>query len=158
MSAKLGYTGRRVLLKGEDFSRLEVLADGRPLNLRLDIWAHSPDGFEAGYLGSGPAQLALAILADHLDGDDGKAFRLHQFFLERVIRHLPQFEDWSLPRKAVAEIIEEILREPRGEWTSPRASRPCLACGRLMNPEPFQDYDARGGLCYPCHEANKDAR
>ena len=36
----------------------------RDLPLRLDIFSHSPSGFEWGYLGSGPAQLALAILCD----------------------------------------------------------------------------------------------
>lgn len=36
-----------------------------PLPLRLEIRSHSPTGFEWGYGGSGPAQLALAILADH---------------------------------------------------------------------------------------------
>ena len=30
------------------------------------LYNHSPDGFEWGYHGSGPAQLALAILADYL--------------------------------------------------------------------------------------------
>ncbi len=37
----------------------------RPLGPRLDLANHSPDGFSWGYGGSGPAQLALAILADH---------------------------------------------------------------------------------------------
>lgn len=31
---------------------------------------HSPDGFEMGYAGSGPADLALAILCDHLHVGD----------------------------------------------------------------------------------------
>lgn len=43
--------------------------DGRPLPLRLDLVNHSPTGFEYGYCGSGPAQLAIAMLADCL-GDD----------------------------------------------------------------------------------------
>ena len=38
--------------------------NGQPLNPRLDLWNHSPTGFEFGYGGSGPAQLALALLAD----------------------------------------------------------------------------------------------
>jgi hypothetical protein len=37
----------------------------RPLPLRCDIVNHSPTGFSWGYAGSGPAQLALAILADY---------------------------------------------------------------------------------------------
>jgi hypothetical protein len=36
-----------------------------PLQTHQDIRNHSPDGFNWGYGGSGPSQLALAILADH---------------------------------------------------------------------------------------------
>lgn len=39
-----------------------VTVDNRSLNPRLDLFNHSPTGFEWGYGGSGPAQLALAIL------------------------------------------------------------------------------------------------
>lgn len=54
------YAGGRTST-GEPF----VLVDGRLLPLRLDLANHSPTGFAWGYGGSGPAQLALAILADH---------------------------------------------------------------------------------------------
>lgn len=57
------------------------------LPLRLDLRRHSPDGFEWGYAGSGPAQLALAILAHHL-GDDAEALRLYQDFKTLAIAHL----------------------------------------------------------------------
>jgi hypothetical protein len=51
------------------------------LDPRLDLWNHSPSGFEYGYGGSGPAQLALAILANHLGpGRENLAIRLHQHF------------------------------------------------------------------------------
>ena len=40
-----------------------------PLPLRLDLRNHSPDGFNFGYGGSGPAQLALALCADVLGSD-----------------------------------------------------------------------------------------
>ena len=36
-----------------------------PLAARRKLRKHSPDGFEWGYAGSGPTQLALALLADH---------------------------------------------------------------------------------------------
>jgi len=36
------------------------------LRPRFDLRRHSPDGFNWGYEGSGPAQLALALLADYL--------------------------------------------------------------------------------------------
>jgi Family of unknown function (DUF6166) len=44
-----------------------------------EVWNHSPTGFEFGYGGSGPAQLALAILLDFLN-DEPRAVRLHQAF------------------------------------------------------------------------------
>lgn len=43
------------------------------------VWNHSPDGFQWGYGGSGPAQLALAILLD-VTGDEELSVRLHQDF------------------------------------------------------------------------------
>lgn len=36
------------------------------LDPRHDLRNHSPDGFNWGYGGSGPSQLALALVADHL--------------------------------------------------------------------------------------------
>lgn len=43
------------------------------------LYNHSPDGFEFGYGGSGPAQLALAILLDYTN-DRKLALKLHQDF------------------------------------------------------------------------------
>ena len=47
---------------------------------------HSPDGFEFGYAGSGPAQLALAILLDFTE-DDELALRNYQDFKFRFVQH-----------------------------------------------------------------------
>jgi len=44
----------------------------------LRVWSHSPDGFNWGYAGSGPAQLALALLLEVTD--QATAVRLHQDF------------------------------------------------------------------------------
>lgn len=43
------------------------------------LWNHSPDGFNWGYGGSGPAQLALALLYD-VTRDKEVALRHHQDF------------------------------------------------------------------------------
>ena len=43
------------------------------------IWNHSPGGFNWGYQGSGPAQLALALLYD-VTRDKDIAVRFHQEF------------------------------------------------------------------------------
>ena len=49
----------------------------RRLKPRFDLRQHSPTGFEWGFGGSGPAQLALALLADW-SGDDGFALKHYQ--------------------------------------------------------------------------------
>ena len=81
-----------------------VTVDGGPLDPRLDLRNHSPTGFEWGYGGSGPAQLALAALADHL-GDDAEALRLYQDFKFAVVAKLPH-ESWTLS----SEDIDDALR------------------------------------------------
>lgn len=48
------------------------------------LFNHSPDGFGWGYRGSGPAQLALALLLD-TTGDNFKALKLHQDFKEEFV-------------------------------------------------------------------------
>jgi Family of unknown function (DUF6166) len=86
-----------------------VTVDGRPLDPRLDLYNHSPTGFEWGYCGSGPAQLALAILAEHLS-DDAEALNLYQRFKWAVIVGLPR-RRWTL----TSHIIEQILQNIRDQ-------------------------------------------
>lgn len=57
--------------------------DGTDLPLRLDLRDHSPTGFEWGYRGSGPAQLALAICA-YVAGDE-VALEVYQAFKDSKI-------------------------------------------------------------------------
>ena len=73
-----------------NFETREVLVNGKLLDPgpSLKIWNHSPDGFNWGYEGSGPAQLALAILL--LVTDKEIAVRCHQEFKRQVIARLPQ--------------------------------------------------------------------
>ena len=86
-------------------SRCHVIFYGKPgekpepLPLRLDLREHSPTGFEWGYGGSGPAQLALALLA-HALGDDKRAERLHQKFKSA---HIAPIEDsrWTFTSEQI---------------------------------------------------------
>jgi hypothetical protein len=59
-----------------------IRSDGTDLPLRLDVRSHSPAGFQWGYGGSGPAQLALAILLDAAEGTytEGQVEGIHQRF------------------------------------------------------------------------------
>lgn|SRR5579885_1943873 len=81
--------------------------DRRPLDPRTDIINHSPTGFAWGYSGSGPAQLALAILVDAL-GDERWAERLHHEFKRRVVANWPPDADWTITSDEVRRIAREI--------------------------------------------------
>lgn len=83
------YRGERDPRGFVDQGTLSVIENGafHRLDPRLDLFNHSPTGFEWGYGGSGPAQLALAILAD-ATGDDEVAVRLHQQYKREVIATL----------------------------------------------------------------------
>lgn len=66
----------------------------RTLRRRDDLMNHSPTGFEWGYEGSGPAQLALALLAHHTQ-DDAKAVSLHQAFKRDIVGNFAR-SGWNL--------------------------------------------------------------
>ena len=87
----------------------------KKLNPRFDLRNHSPTGFEWGYGGSGPAQLALAILADHTD-DSEKTLRYYQDFKFKVIGRLNE-DKWTLTsqevEKAFCEIQTKTIRVER---------------------------------------------
>lgn len=99
------------------------LADGRAQVVGLEqlVVHHSPDGFEWGYGGSGPSDLALNLLECYLQtvGYSGArhpcykgecfwaAWRLHQAFKHRVIMLLPvrlshYVFDWRLLQRFLA--------------------------------------------------------
>jgi hypothetical protein len=95
------YTGAR------SESGVTVLVDGRPLDWFLDWHDHSPTGFEWGHDGSGPAQLALAILADFW-GPPCRSLvmtRYQKFKMDIVANFQP--EGWKL----TGERIEKWLTE-----------------------------------------------
>lgn len=89
-----------------------VEADGTtaPLAPRLELRNHSPTGFAWGYLGSGPAQLALALLAHAFD-DDVLALALYQRFKADVIARL-RGGDWQLPGQAVLDWLDRQDVDP----------------------------------------------
>ncbi len=82
---------------------------------RLDVRNHSPTGFAWGYGGSGPAQLALALLLyEYGDEELERVERIYQLFKFRVIDRLPQDEDWKLTSDQIREIVDELEGEREG--------------------------------------------
>ena len=72
---------------GRSLDGAVVTVDGQPLSPRYDLKRLSATGFEWTYEGAGPAQLALALLADHF-GDDRRALALYEAFMRRVVAEL----------------------------------------------------------------------
>jgi len=91
--------------------RVNVTVDGNPLNPRHDLYNHSPDGFEWGYGGSGPSQLALAILADCL-GRNNPSVRIYHEFKWKVIANLPD-QEWTLTEKEIKDTLDKIMGDSK---------------------------------------------
>ncbi|SRR6266480_1010668 len=89
---------------------------------------HSPDGFEWGYQGSAPADLALAILAHYFrewhltskriknlsieseDDKKPKCLQYHQRFKEEIIAKLPRRESWTITHKQITDWFAEVAK------------------------------------------------
>lgn len=94
-------TARFVGVRTDGSVRVRVeLKDGTVEELppRNDLRNHSPDGFEWGYGGSGPAQLALAILAACVE--TGVAMRLYQNFKLDVVSRFAS-DSWTMSKDEV---------------------------------------------------------
>ena len=112
------------------------------------IMNHSPNGFSWGYSGSGPAQLALAILCDffsqlpgstieelkckagqggeeepptleRLSWPDWLAIRSHQAFKAALIAKLPPDDGFTITDEQIAEILG-IRIEPPEDFSEPK--------------------------------------
>jgi len=84
---------------------ITVTVDGQPLNERYDLKRFTDSGFEWTYEGNEPAQLALALLADHL-GDDRRALDLYERFLGLVVSNLDN--DWQLNSDEIDSAILQL--------------------------------------------------
>lgn len=107
----VGYIGDRVADAGGP-GKVFVIGAGAPMELdpRFDLRRHSLDGFQWGYGGSGPAQLALAMCANAVG--EKRAQRIYQDFKFRVIARLP--DAWELSRADVVRTIELLEEEING--------------------------------------------
>lgn len=88
-----------------------------PLPPCNNVRNHSPDGFNWGYGGSGPAQLSLALLCDCCGVEMAREY--YQDFKFRVISGL-EGDEWSLFESDVLQAISDIrkLREEKATTSS----------------------------------------
>lgn len=81
--------------------------EGHPYTNVKHTWVHhSPDGFEWGYGGSGPAELALNILILFCDRDT--AWRLHQDFKWQFIATMPKEGGYISAESIIAWIKNQL--------------------------------------------------
>ncbi len=73
---------------------------------RNDLRNHSLDGFSCGYNGSGPSQLALAILA--YEYSDVDALKYYQQFRSVVIAGLSPDEKWILRSVDIEKVMRRL--------------------------------------------------
>ncbi len=90
---------------GRSLDGAVVTVDGRPLDPRFDIRRFSPAGFEWTYIGDGPRQLALAILADHL-GETERALTLTEAFMRAVVAELDNA--WRLTGAEIDHALSQL--------------------------------------------------
>lgn len=117
-SANRVYVGSR-----DNTGRPIVTVDARPLSAipSQKLWNHSPDGFEWGYGGSGPAQLALALLLDATNGNSITALGYYQAFKWRYVAGWAK-TGWAINRSTILNWLTDQIcplphlhEEPEGE-------------------------------------------
>lgn len=93
------FEGRRTI------DGLVVTVDGKRLDEHYGVKRFTTWGFEWTYEGDSPQQLALALLVEHL-GDTGRAIRLSEAFMRKVVANLDN--DWVLTGAEIDTAIAEI--------------------------------------------------
>jgi len=81
----------------------------RPLEPRFDLANFSPDGLSWGYGGSGPSQLAVAMLMEVL-GDWNRVAPLWGRFCDRFVARLPRGANWTADGGDILAIAQEMER------------------------------------------------
>ncbi len=106
------YYAKRISLCGGQPVFKKLLPDGEPAKLGPEpsqkLYNHSPDGFQWGYGGSGPAQLALALLLDATT-DPEVAVTFHQAFKWNKVASWG--EKWSITRSEILLWLEQQTKK-----------------------------------------------
>ena len=96
-----------------------VTVNDQRLDPRLDLVNKSPTGFSWGYHGSGPAQLALAMLC-HEFGET-VALAYFQDFKRRKIAELPQIKGWQMTSQDLQVYVAQVAEREYLEEMADRA-------------------------------------
>jgi len=88
----------------------------------LQVGDQRASGFGWGYIGSGPEQLALALLVELTDAETAR--RCYQEVMWQLIATLPQ-TDFTVDVQVIADVIgREVVGEPRAGEEQPSVAQP----------------------------------
>ena len=102
-------------VRGADESKITIAETPLDWQASLAVRNHSPSGPEWGYNGSGPAQLALAILLAVTDRETAQ--RRYQEFKDDVIARISDAQ-WSLPLRDVRKWLERAPASRAADLTT----------------------------------------
>lgn len=142
-------TGNRT--KRTETGGYPVLIDGEVLDPKPSqrIINHSPNGFNWGYSGSGPGQLALAILLHF--SDSMTAIRLYQEFKTAFIQTLD--EEFSLKKDLVRAWLLERMTPDEAKSLRKPSTEPFCDLHLCQKRQP----DATGNhQCFYCHDGEPE--
>lgn len=119
------FEQRGSLLRSYESDILKVeVTDGRQVYDLKQIVHHSPTGMSSGYEGSGPADLALTILADHFEEGPRKvkAALEHGLYRSKAAQAYQFFKSNSpIATKKMQERSSVCSPEYASEWTITQA-------------------------------------
>ena len=84
---------------------IQVTVDGQPLADRTDLKMICDGGFEWGFDGPATEQVALAILADHLD-DSAVALQLYPEFAREIVANFAN--EWEMNSGDIADAVDAL--------------------------------------------------
>jgi hypothetical protein len=88
---------------------VKVFVDGRALDQRLDLHRYTANGFEWSYEGDEPRQLALAIMAEHLN-DPAVAKALVEPFMQAVVANFGN--EWEMTSADIDAALDALRGAP----------------------------------------------
>jgi hypothetical protein len=88
---------------------VKAWVDGRLLDQRLDVHRYTANGFEWSYEGDEPRQLALAILAEHLN-DSTAAKAMVEPFMKAVVANFGN--EWEMNSADIDAAVDVLRGSP----------------------------------------------
>lgn len=121
------YVGFHMEKREGYYTKVFVNVPETPLYMRFDLYNHSPDGFSWGYRGSGPSQLALAILANEYPKNRSLVMSVYQEFKVWVIAQLDTDASFLLSSAQIDRVVQQIVNERMQEAEEVREAEALVA-------------------------------